>query len=72
MKINGGLESSIIFLFFLDDDSLSEEDEHVSKAQFLEDEQFAKALQEIFPLEEDEQLAKALHESLLESPLQYG
>ncbi|XP_075653278.1 protein DA1-related 1-like [Castanea sativa] len=60
----------------IDDDSLSEEDEHVSKAQLVEDEQFAKALQEslqeIFPLEEDEQLAKALHESLLESPLQYG
>ncbi|XP_050291522.1 protein DA1-related 1-like isoform X2 [Quercus robur] len=40
-----------------------EEDEHVSKAQLVEDEQLAKALQEIYPLEEDEQLAKALQES---------
>ncbi|KAK7842070.1 protein da1-related 1 [Quercus suber] len=47
-----------------DDDSQSEEDEHVSKAQLVEHEQLAKALQESYPLEEDEQLAKALHEQL--------
>ncbi|XP_050291524.1 protein DA1-related 1-like isoform X2 [Quercus robur] len=40
-----------------------EEDEHVSKAQLVEDEQLAKALQESYPLEEDEQLAKTLQES---------
>nr|XP_023886047.1 protein DA1-related 1-like isoform X2 [Quercus suber]XP_023886048.1 protein DA1-related 1-like isoform X2 [Quercus suber]POE68885.1 protein da1-related 1 [Quercus suber] len=44
--------------------NLHEEDEHVSKAQLVEDEQLAKALQESYPLEEDEQLAKALHEQL--------
>ncbi|XP_075653917.1 protein DA1-related 1-like isoform X2 [Castanea sativa] len=40
-----------------------EEDEHVSKAQLVEDEQFAKALQESYPLEEDEWIAKAFQES---------
>ena len=68
---------SIIFLFFLDDDFQSEEDEQLAKAlqesyPFAEDEQLAKALQESCPSEEDELLAKALHESLLESPPQYG
>ncbi|KAK4584393.1 hypothetical protein RGQ29_022214 [Quercus rubra] len=40
-----------------------EEDEYVSKAQLVEDEQLAKALQEGYPLEADEQLAKALQGS---------
>ncbi|XP_030974440.1 protein DA1-related 1-like isoform X3 [Quercus lobata] len=47
----------------IDDDSQSEDDEHVSKVQLVEDEQLAKALQESYPLEEDEQLAKTLQES---------
>ncbi|KAG6663255.1 hypothetical protein I3843_02G009500 [Carya illinoinensis] len=62
----------------IDDDSQSEEDEHLARAQPEEDEHLARAQPEEdehlakVQLEEDEQLAKALQESMfVESPPRY-
>ncbi|KAG7990123.1 hypothetical protein I3843_02G009500 [Carya illinoinensis] len=68
----------IFYILFLDDDSQSEEDEHLARAQPEEDEHLARAQPEEdehlakVQLEEDEQLAKALQESMfVESPPRY-
>lgn len=62
----------------LDDDSQSEEDEHLARAQPEEDEHLARSQPEEdehlskVQLEEDEQLARALQESMnVESPPRY-
>jgi hypothetical protein len=70
--------SSFIFLFFLDDDSQSEENEHLAEAISEEDEHLAEVKPEEdehvakAQLEEDEQLARALQESVYLDPYNNG
>lgn len=66
----------IFYILFLDDDSQSEEDEHLARAQPEEDEHLAQPEEDEHlakvQLEEDEQLAKALQESMnVDSPPRY-